>query len=77
MPPVTIEAAQVLLPELIDDAVAGIDVVIAENGEPIVRLVPIPRKREIRFGSMRGEIRIAEDFDDALPAEILAGFGIR
>ena len=77
MPPVSIEEAQAHLPELIEDVVAGHDVVIAATGELVARIVPIPKKREIRFGSMKGQVWIAEDFDDPLPAEIIAGFGIR
>ena len=77
MPPVSIEEAQALLPELIEEAALGQDIVIAAHGEPVARLVPIPKKCEIRFGSMRGQVWISEDFDDPLPPEILAGFGIR
>jgi hypothetical protein len=40
----------------------------AQGGQPEV---PIPQRI---FGRMRGEIRIAEDFDAPLPDDILEGF---
>lgn len=75
MAPVSIEQAAKHLPELIDEAAAGHDVVIADNGEPVARIVPIPKKRPFVFGSMAGQIHVADDFDAPLPEEILMAFG--
>jgi len=37
--------------------------------------VPItPRKPELRFGVLKGKIKIADDFDAPLADEALAGF---
>jgi prevent-host-death family protein len=69
-----IHNAKTNLSKLIEQAEAGEEVVIARNGKPAVRLVPvaepkpdIPRRPDglpAWMGSMKGEIWIAPDFDD-------------
>ncbi len=45
--------------------------VFARNGEPLVRLVPIPKKREPRVpGRSKGRIWIAPDFDEMSEEEL-------
>ena len=64
---VTIEEAKKSLPDLIDAAVNGEEVVIAKDEERLVRLVPVPyAKSRPQFGSAKGLIAMAEDFDDSL-----------
>ena len=61
---VNMHQAKSSLSRLVERALAGEDVVIARNGEPLVRLVPLPLKREPRVpGRSRGRIWIAPDFD--------------
>lgn len=52
---------------------SGGSVVVTARGQPVARLVPIsPAKSEPRpFGFMKGQIRIADDFDDT-PPEMVA-----
>ncbi len=58
--------AQMRLSALVEAALRGEDVVIANAGEPLVRLVPCqPRKAPRQPGRLRGQIRIADDFDSA------------
>ena len=60
--------------ELIKLAHQGQEVVITDEGRPTARLVSVPfdnGKRE--FGKYRGKIKIAEDFDAALPDEFWLG----
>ena len=65
---VNVEEAKDNLPELIDAAVKGEDVVITKDDEQVVRLVPIPRtKARPQFGSAKGLITMSDDFDDPLP----------
>ncbi|HMD64144.1 MAG TPA: type II toxin-antitoxin system prevent-host-death family antitoxin [Stellaceae bacterium] len=45
---VNMHQAKSSLSRLVERALAGEDVVIARNGEPLVRLVPIPKEREPR-----------------------------
>jgi prevent-host-death family protein len=71
--PVNVYEAKTNLSKLIDRALAGDDVVIARSGRPLVRLVPIRTPAGRVAGSARGQIRMADDFDD-LPAEVAAAF---
>ena len=70
--------AKTNLSKLVERAEAGEDIVIARNGEPVVRLVPITKGNTLRSvrGALRGKVRFAEDFDD-LPDEIAEAFGAR
>lgn len=58
--------AKTNLSKLVALAEAGEEVVITRAGRPAVRLVPEPALRPIGefVGSMKGEIWIADDFDD-------------
>lgn len=63
--------ARAVLPELVREAALGTDVVLTERGEPVARIVPVARPNSRRqFGSARGLIEIADDFDAPLE-----GFG--
>ncbi len=78
MATVNVHAAKTHLSRLVDRAVAGEDIVIAKAGTPVVRLVPIkPGTRRSGFGSLKGKVRIADDFDAPLPAAVLRAFGVR
>ncbi len=51
---------------------------IARNGKPVVRLVPIPKRASLTsvHGVWKGRVLIADDFDE-LPDEIDEAFGAR
>lgn len=67
MKTVNMYEAKTHLAQLVDEALAGKDVVVARNGTPLVRLVPIvKRKPSDGFGNARGQVVIADDFD-AIP----------
>jgi prevent-host-death family protein len=64
---VSIEEAKTNLPDLIEAAVKGEEVVIAEDGRHLVRLVPVPgTKARPRFGSAEGLITMSENFEEPL-----------
>jgi prevent-host-death family protein len=67
--------AKTTLSRLVDAARAGEEVVITRSGEPVARIEPIRPTvaRRSLFGSLEGQIEIAEDFDE-LPEELLAAF---
>jgi prevent-host-death family protein len=70
--------AKTKLSQLVERASAGEDIVIARNGTPVARIVPVagtPGLASVR-GRLRGQIRIAEDFDE-LPDDIADAFGAR
>jgi prevent-host-death family protein len=54
---------------------SGEEIVIARNGEPVARLVPIrPAISKREPGSAAGSFLIPPEFFDPLPVEILDGF---
>jgi len=68
---VNMHQAKSSLSRLVERALAGEDVVIARNGEPLVRLVPIPKTREARVpGRSKGLIWLAPDFDEMSEEEL-------
>ena len=73
---VNIYEAKTRLSELVEHARRGETVVIAKAGTPLVKLVALTHgpKPKIVYGLMKGEIKIADDFDAPLPDEILATF---
>jgi prevent-host-death family protein len=75
---VNLHAAKTHLSRLIDEAAGGEEVIIARAGRPVVRLVPFaPRTRRRKAGTLKGQIRIARNFDAPLPAAVAAAFGIK
>lgn len=63
------------LSKLVEKAANGEDVIIGRGGKPLARLTAVASaKRPIRFGVLKGEVRVAEDFDAPLPDAVLAGF---
>ncbi len=67
MQQVSVEEAKTTLPDLIDAAVSGDDVVITKDAQHIVKLVPVSRAKAVpQFGSAKGLITIADDFDEPL-----------
>ena len=74
MDTVNIHEAKTHLSRLVEQVAAGGEVVIAKNGVPRARLVPLERARKLRFGVLKGKLRYPDDFDAPLPARILALF---
>ena len=70
--------AKTKLSKLVERAESGEDIVIARNGKPVARLVPIARKNSLEAvrGIWRGRVHIADDFDE-LPDDIAESFGAR
>ena len=64
---VSLEEAKTHLPNLINVAVGGKDVFMIQNTRRMVRLLPVAKpKPHPRFGSARGLIAMAGDFDAPL-----------
>lgn len=75
---INIHEAKTHLSRLVEDAAAGVEIVIAKAGKPMARLAPIEgEKKSVRFGVLKGKVRIADDFDAPLPDEVLAAFAGR
>jgi prevent-host-death family protein len=78
MTQVGMHEAKTKLSQLVERANAGEDIVIARNGIPVARLVPVARSNSFAAirGIWRGQMHIADDFDD-LPDDIAEAFGAR
>jgi prevent-host-death family protein len=78
MSQVGMHEAKTKLSQLVERAQAGEDIVIARNGKPVARLVPIAPESSFASlrGKYRGQIVIADDFDE-LPDDIAEAFGMR
>ncbi len=74
MAEVNIHEAKTHLSRLLQRVSAGEEIVIARNGEPIARLLPIERPVKRLFGADRGLFEVPEDFDASLPDDVLAEF---
>lgn len=69
MKEIDIEEAQISLNELIDLAIKGEEVIITQNHQSLVKLAPITLEKQhwpAYFGSAKGEVWIADDFDEPL-----------
>jgi prevent-host-death family protein len=78
MPAINVYEAKTRLSQLVDKAAAGEDVVVSRNGRPLVRITRLEAvKRPIRFGLLKGKVRIAKDFDAPLPDDAVPGFAGR
>ncbi len=68
--------AKTQLSRLVEAALRGEDVVIARDGRPAVRLVPVAADGARPLGLFAGAIAIADDFDAPLPEGELEPFGL-
>ncbi len=74
MPQVNLHDAKTHLSRLVNRAAAGEEIVIARSGKPVARLVALAEPRAPRrLGLYRGEIRVANDFDE-LPSDLQLAF---
>ena len=75
MQTVNIHEAKTHLSRLVDEVVAGKEVVIAKAGKPMARLIPfIPATKKRKLGLLVGKLSVPADFDAPLPDEVLTSF---
>jgi len=73
---VNIYEATTNLPKLIEQALAGEEVIIADAGSPLVKLVRVERHKPV-LGSARGTFVLKDGWDDPLTdAEMEDLFGL-
>jgi len=70
---VNIHEAKTHLSALLQLVKQGQQVTIANRGIPVARLVPVKKSTGF-LGIDRERLRVPEDFNEPLPADILAGF---
>jgi prevent-host-death family protein len=72
---INIHEAKTNLSRIVETVFRGSEVTLAKAGKPMARIVPLQaRKRAIKFGVLKGKIRVAHDFDAPLPDDVLALF---
>lgn len=68
---IDLRQAEQQLPELIAEARrSGHPFIITDNGEILAQILPLPRQGKRQMGTLRGKIRIPDDFDDIASDEI-------
>ena len=66
--------AKARLSHLVQRASKGEEIIIARNGQPLARLVPLAPRAVRVPGKGAGQWSISDDFNEPLPAEILVDF---
>jgi prevent-host-death family protein len=77
---VNIHEAKTNLSRLVDRAAKGESFVIAKNGKPLVKVVPlepVPEKPVRRIGFLAGQLQVPDDFDEMGREEIEEMFGLQ
>lgn len=69
---VNMHEAKTHFSQLVNAAAKGREILIAKAGKPVAKLVSIQKKKsKVRFGVLKGKIRMADDFDAPLPEDII------
>jgi prevent-host-death family protein len=72
-----LNAAKIHLSSLVEEAAAGNEIIIAKAGKARARLVPLASPaRERKPGRLKHLFKMNDNFDDPLPPDIAAAFGI-
>ncbi len=66
--------AKTALSKLVERAAQGEEIYIAKAGKPKAKLVPLRNEPRRQPGGWEGKVWMSDDFDDPLPADILAAF---
>lgn len=75
MSTVNIHDAKTHFSKLINEALAGKQVIIAKAGVPLVKLTPYSKEITPRqSGQLKGLMKISKDFDAPLPKDVLKSF---
>lgn len=53
---------------------SGAEIIITKAGRPIMKLVPIEKKKKRQFGFLAGQIRVSSDFDAPLSYDLSGPF---
>jgi prevent-host-death family protein len=70
---VTVHAARSHLPQLIEAALSGEEVVIAKGKQPVVKIVPVAARNRFVIGLLKGKLAgSGPDFFAPMPADELA-----
>jgi antitoxin (DNA-binding transcriptional repressor) of toxin-antitoxin stability system len=73
MKTVDINEAQSQLSRLVEAAAAGEKIAISVSGVRTAMLGPVTTPRR-RFGLLKGQIKVSDDFDAPLPPQVITDF---
>lgn len=69
---VNIHEAKTHFSQLVNAAAEGKEIYIAKSGIPVAKLVSLePKKPKVRFGILKGKIRLSKDFNEPLSDEFI------
>lgn len=69
---INIHEAKTHFSQLVDSAAKGREIYIAKAGVPVAKIVPLlSKKPKVRFGILKGKIRLADDFNAPLADDML------
>lgn len=69
---VNIHEAKTHFSQLVERAERGEEIIIARSGRPVARLVPLGQEQRLRrFGTLRGQFVVPDDFDEFIPPDFL------
>lgn len=66
MQQITLAEASKHLPDLIEAALGGEEIVITKDDQPVVKLTPVLQVKRRQPGSAKGLVTISDDFDEPL-----------
>ncbi|MDT4896027.1 MAG: hypothetical protein QOH25_1104 [Acidobacteriota bacterium] len=71
---VNVEEAKNQLHDLLALALAGNEIIITKDGQPLARLVPVTSRGKKRVAGLnRGALWVSDDFDESLPDDFWLG----
>lgn len=74
MQTVNMHEAKTHLSKLIKSVAAGEEITIARSGQPVAKLIPFAKSKKRTLGQLEGQLKVSEQFDAPLPADLLAEF---
>lgn len=72
---VNVGQAKTHLSSLLERVRVGKEIILAKNGQPYARLMPLEKPQKPRLGLMKGLGKVEEAFFDPLPEEDLKEWG--
>lgn len=68
---VNVHEAKTHLSRLLAEVEKGTEIILARDGKPVAKLIPLPARTPRVFGKGRGKTWMSEDFDAPLPDDLL------
>jgi prevent-host-death family protein len=70
-----VQEVKAQLSKLLQEVDSGKEIIIAKSGKPMARISRIEEgSSKIRFGVLKGKVKVSEDFDAPLPDDLISKF---